>query len=181
MTVDNSEKKALLLGIGNDILMDDGIGPRLVNDIKEITNSDRFDYANINLGGLEVLEFIKGYEELVIIDAIKTKKGKPGDVYMLTPDDFIETCHLSNFHDVSFLTALKLGAELEMGIPETILIIAVEIVEDTCFGVDLSPELEKKYDDVFNEVFTTLYPLINGDSRICDILNNISYYEESVR
>ena len=171
--------KILLLGVGNDILMDDGIGPRIVNELRPVLAADRFDFANINLGGLEILEFIKDYNEVVIVDAIRTKEGEPGEVYLLTPDDFTETCHLSNFHDVSFLTALKLGDCLNMGVPDSILIFAVEIVEDSYFSTRLSPELEVKYEEIYEEVRSILHILEDNTGSITDIINKINHNEKA--
>ena len=66
------ENNVLILGIGNDILMDDGIGPKLVNRLKDEVRADHIDYHTMNLGGLEILEYIRDYDEVIIIDAIKT-------------------------------------------------------------------------------------------------------------
>ena len=52
------------------------------------------------------------YQKVIIIDAIKTKDGIPGTIYYLTPSNFKETLHISSFHDVSFLTALKVAEKL---------------------------------------------------------------------
>lgn len=148
--------KTLILGIGNDILMDDGIGPKLVNQLKLSSLKDCYTFETACLGGLEILEFISGYTEVIIIDAIKTKNGIPGDVYWFTPEDFKETLHLSNFHDVSFLTALELGKYLGFLIPVKIRILAVEIVEDAIFGNEFSAQVQAKYEDIYNEILSYL-------------------------
>jgi Ni,Fe-hydrogenase maturation factor len=51
-------KSILVLGIGNDILKDDGIGIRLVNDLKKRDFPEGIRFETINLGGLETLEII---------------------------------------------------------------------------------------------------------------------------
>jgi hydrogenase maturation protease len=109
------------------------------------------------MGGLEILELIREYHTVVILDAIRTKDGMPGDVYYFNPSDFHETMHLSNLHDVNFITALELAKKIKLSIPETIHIIAVEIVEDLEFGRSLSPELEEKYPEIFQRVHDHLY------------------------
>ena len=164
------ENKVLVLGVGNDILMDDGIGPKLVNRLKDDFSVDQINFSTLNLGGLEILEFIKDYDEVIIVDAIKTRTGNPGDVYMLTPDDFSETCHLSSFHDVSFLTALRLGEKIGYKLPKSILIIAIEIIEDTCFGKDFSKPLQDCYERIYSEVKSVLLPVFEKKSSLEDIL-----------
>ncbi|UCG28421.1 MAG: hydrogenase maturation protease [Bacteroidales bacterium] len=163
---DIRENKTLVLGVGNEILMDDGIGPKLVNRLRKNFHHPNLHYENICLGGLEIIEYIRDYRKVVIIDAIKTTTGTPGDVYLMTPDDFKETLHLSTFHDVSFLTALELGKQLGFDIPPEILIIAIEIVEDTLFGESFSPEIQSKYDQIYREICSFLEPALYGEASI---------------
>ena len=145
-------KKTLVLGIGNDILTDDGIGPRIVNDLKAADLSPGIHMLTTTLGGLEILEIIKNYEKVIIIDAIRTQNGTPGEIYFFTPADFKETLHLSNLHDINFLTALELGKKLDIPLPEEIYIIAIEIVEDQVFGTSFTPVIEEKYPEIVQSV-----------------------------
>ena len=146
------QKDILILGIGNDILTDDAIGPKIVKRLQEDLSHDNISFLTAAAGGLEILEMIKNYKQVVIIDAIKTKGGIPGAVYYLTPDNFEETLHISSFHDVSFLTALELAKKLEISIPSRIDIIAVEIVEDLTFSNEFSEDIAFKYDDIYREI-----------------------------
>ena len=145
-------KKNLVLGIGNDILTDDGIGPKIVNDLKTLERSPELIFETTTLGGLEILEIIKEYKKVIIIDAIRTIDGNPGEIFFFTPDDFKETLHLSNLHDINFLTALELGKKLGIPLPEEIHIIAIEIVEDQVFGTSFTPAIEEKYHIIMQSV-----------------------------
>ena len=145
-------ESTLVLGIGNDILTDDGIGPKLVSDLKTKYFLQEIDFRNVFLGGLEILELIQGYNTVIFIDAIITKDGIPGSVYYFTPDDFRETLHLSNLHDANFLVSLELGRKIGYDIPEKVQIIAVEIIEDRVFNDCFSPEIEKKYPEIFAKI-----------------------------
>ena len=144
--------KTLILGLGNEILSDDGIGPRLVHDLSgmEFRSDISFDIASC--GGLELMEYIAGYEKVIFLDSIRTTNGIPAEVYYFKPDDFKETLHLSNLHDINFLTALKLGKHLEMDLPEDLHIIAVEILEDMEFSEHLTLPLKKEYPTILNKV-----------------------------
>jgi len=142
----------LILGIGNDILMDDGIGPMIVHDLAQSGNISDANFDIISSGGLEIMEYIKGYNKVIFIDAIRTIDGKPGDIHCFKPSDFRETMHLSSIHDMDFLTALDLGKNLELGLPSDLHIIAIEIVEDREFGNELTPPLQKKYPEIRREV-----------------------------
>jgi hydrogenase maturation protease len=151
-----TDKKTLILGLGNEILSDDGIGPRLIRDLSKMLIEPGLHFKASSCGGLEIVEYISDFERVVFIDAIRTRNGNPGDVYYFIPSDFRETSNLSNLHDVNFLTALRLGKFLEMGLPSDLHIIAVEIIEDIIFSEELTPVLNKKYPQILLEVFDIL-------------------------
>jgi hydrogenase maturation protease len=158
--MDIQQEKVLILGIGNDILKDDGIGPKLVKDLKTRDFPNGLRFETCAMGGLEILEMVRDYHTVVFIDAIKTKDGLAGNVYYFQDADFRETMHLSNLHDVNFITALELGRKIKLNIPENIHIIAVEILEDMEFGRSLSPELEEKYTEILDKVYCHLKSIL---------------------
>jgi len=144
--------KILIHGIGNEILTDDGIGPKLVKRLTGNLSDKDIDFKTAYLGGLELLDYIEGYHTVILIDAIRTRDGIPGTVYQLTPENFNTTIHLSSVHDVSFLTSVALGKKLGLNMPQFIYIIAVEIVEDRVFNDNFSPQIQEKCEDIFNKV-----------------------------
>jgi hydrogenase maturation protease len=152
--------KILIHGIGNEILTDDGIGPKLVKRLRDTTSNKDIDYNTAFLGGLDVLEYIQGYQKVIFIDAIRTREGIPGTVYRLSPEDFNKTIHLSSVHDVSFLTAIDLGKKLGLDMPGSIHIVAIEIVEDRIFDENFTPQIQGKYNAIFNEVKLIVEKLI---------------------
>jgi len=154
------KNKILIHGIGNEILTDDGIGPKLVKRLKDTLSRKDIDFETAFLGGLEVLEYIQGYQTVIFIDAIRTREGIPGTVYSLSPENFNKTIHLSSIHDVSFLTALDLGKKLGLDMPEFIHIIAIEIIEDRIFDDNFTPQIQGKYEAIYNEVKVIIEKLI---------------------
>jgi hydrogenase maturation protease len=142
----------LIVGIGNDILTDDGIGPRLVRDLDDIRFTPEVAFAEATLGGMELLDLVKDYHEVIFIDALKTGMTAPGTVRQFVPEDFEETLHLSNIHDLDFLTALELGRRTGMQVPASVSIIAIEIVEDRVFSREFSPEIQAAYPEILKTV-----------------------------
>ena len=153
-------KNILLLGIGNDILSDDGIGIKLVNHLESHLISEKIDFLTAVIGGMELIELLNGYEQAIIIDAIRTGEGAPGTVYHMKPANFKETLHMSSFHDMSFLTALQFAKKMKIQIPERIDIIAIEIVEDLLFSNEFSPAIQKHYHRIKEEVNRLVHKLI---------------------
>jgi hydrogenase maturation protease len=144
--------KILILGMGNDILTDDGIGIKITKVLEKEFSYPNIIYDTLSLGGLEIIEYIKDFTTVIIIDAIKTMNGIPGTVYQFVPEDFKETLHLSNIHDISFLTSLQLAKDLEIETPKNVHIIAIEILEDMVFSDDFTPQIQEKYPEILIEV-----------------------------
>ncbi|MDA3904465.1 MAG: hydrogenase maturation protease [Bacteroidales bacterium] len=162
-------QKILIYGIGNELLTDDGIGPKLVMELQKSHQHKNLVYESAFVGGLDILDIIRGYRQVVFLDAIKTKDGIPGTIYHFTPDDFKETLHLSNLHDIKFLTALELGKRLNYEIPTIIEIIAIEIIEDMVYNDHFSPEIEKLYPAIHQKIGTYLIDKTNCKSSIPEI------------
>lgn len=135
----------IVVGTGNEFLGDDGIGPRVVKNLEEFHRIPGVVYETMGVGGLEILETIKGFGKAVFIDALLDKKGKPGTVHHFTPGSFRETLHLSSQHDLNFNTAISLGKSSGLEIPAIIEIFAVQISSWGEFDKNLSPELQSKF------------------------------------
>jgi len=155
-----NKKKTLILGIGNEILTDDGIGPRVVREISAVNLNSNICFEALCCGGLEIIENLKGYERVIFIDAIRTPGGNLGNVYHFLPSDFHETLHLTNLHDTDFISAIELGKKLYPGFPADIHIIAIEIHEDSVFGEELSPPVRKQYNKIITRVNSIIKSII---------------------
>ncbi|MBN1810934.1 MAG: hydrogenase maturation protease [Anaerolineae bacterium] len=127
--------KTLVLGMGNTILCDDGVGIYIVQEAAKRCKRDDVDFADASVGGMRLLDVIAGYDRIIMVDAIKTADGKPGDVYRLHPGD-LPTLHAGSTHDLSLIGALALGRGMGMRLPadEDFVIIAVEVEEVWTFG-----------------------------------------------
>ncbi len=150
--MDDRANKVLILGIGNDIQQDVGIPVKLTVDMKDLFPADRVACESLFVGGLELLEYIHGYQGVIFIDTMKTDQKRAGRVHVFSVQDYQETLHLSCRHDVSFHMSLKIGHKLGFLIPENILIIGIEILEDLEFGAKLSKDLNFRYNDIRRDV-----------------------------
>jgi hydrogenase maturation protease len=157
-----NDNKILILGMGNDILTDDGIGIKITKVLEKKFQFPNIIYDTLSLGGLEIIEYIRDFKMVILIDAIKTLNGIPGTVYQFVPEDFKETSHLSNIHDISFLTSLKLAKKLDIPTPEKVHIIAIEIVEDMVFSNDFTPQVQARYPEILEEVSEIVKELIEN-------------------
>ena len=107
--------RTLVLGLGNPILSDDGIGCHVALAVKEKIERPEIDVIDASIAGLDFLDVLADYDAAIIIDAIQTKEGSPGQIYRFEPDMFVNSCDSNTPHGVNFATAIKLG---EHQIPE---------------------------------------------------------------
>jgi hydrogenase maturation protease len=135
--------KTLVLGIGNPILSDDGAGIKVVREIGKALDDPQVTISETSAAGLSLLDSIVGYDKVIIIDAIQTKKGKVGQIYRMKPEDFSFTKHFSSPHQINLVTALELGKMLNFEMPQEISIFAVEAKDITSFSESCTPEVER--------------------------------------
>lgn len=148
----SSDPEILILGLGNEILTDDGIGVKIVKFLKRHSTNASIHFETLWVGGIDLIEIFDGYKTIIIIDAIKTGEKEPGFIWNFTPENFRNTLHLSNLHDLSFLEAIETGKQLGYKIPETIHVLAIEIIENLVFSNDFSTEVQACYEEILNNV-----------------------------
>jgi hydrogenase maturation protease len=131
----------LVLGLGNPILTDDGVGIHAVRTAAAHCQRHDVAFAEASVGGLRLLDTIAGYEQVIVVDAIQTHDGEPGDIHCLHPNHVRTSLHSGSTHDLSLSGALALGRNLGMMLPddEAIVIIAIEVADVLTFGEVCTP------------------------------------------
>jgi hydrogenase maturation protease len=136
--------KTLVIGLGNPILGDDGVGWRVAEAVACAT-ADRPDVEVdcAALGGLSLMERLTGSERVILVDSIFTG-GKPiGTVssFLLTDLPDLSSGHTTAIHDTSLRNALKVGRSMDIPLPrdEDVHIVAVEAEDVYDFSETLSP------------------------------------------
>jgi len=137
--------KTLILGIGNPILGDDGVGFHVAHELTKLITDDTIDIEDACTSGLNLLDIITGYQRVIIIDAIQTEEGKPGEIYRLRPEDFTRSVHLgSPLHDLNFPTVLEIGKKLMPSeMPHEIVIFAIEVEEIETFTEEMTTKVQE--------------------------------------
>jgi hydrogenase maturation protease len=148
--------KTLILGLGNPILRDDGIGCRVAAALKERIKAPNVKVMEAAIAGLELIDILTGYDRAIIIDAIQTEKGTPGKIYRFGPNDLANTRHANNPHSVNFATALELGKKLNIKMPREIIFYAIEAEDVTSFSEECTPAVKKALPECVNMVMGEL-------------------------
>ena len=152
------EVKTLVLGIGNPILGDDGVGFHVAQELAKLIEDDAIAVEDTSTSGLNLLDFIRGYDRVIIIDAIKTDECEPGEIYRLRPEDFSKSVHLAtSLHDTNLPTVIEMGNKLlpeEM--PHEIAIFAIEVEEIDKFTEEMTVKVKEAVPKVLNLVLGEL-------------------------
>jgi hydrogenase maturation protease len=148
-------RETLVLGIGNTITGNDGVGIFTVRALRKELASPACEIIETQETGINLLGTICGYRKAVIIDSIRTGKGRPGNIYKLTQDDFKKGRSLYSSHQIGLATVLELARELNLDVPEQIIIYAVEIEKEGSFGESLTEPV--------NSAVFKLVDLIKGE------------------
>lgn len=135
--------RTIILGVGNPILSDDGVGIHVVNELKKHIKNLDVKIEEAHTGGMNLLDLILGYDKAIIIDAIKTNESeRNGEVKRINLRD-ISTTYSCNPHDISLSEALELAKQLgEERIPKEIILIGITMKKMPCeFGEKLTEEI----------------------------------------
>lgn len=115
-------KKIVILGIGNLLLKDEGVGIQLIQLLEQETLPPGVELVDGGTSTLDILPLLQEADKIIVIDAMKAG-GEPGSIYRCRPSDLIpsEDAPMS-LHHIDFLQALKmnkmLGDDLE---PRTVI------------------------------------------------------------
>jgi len=142
VTKDTSQTSAqiLVVGLGNTLLCDDGAGIYVAREIAKKNNNPNVDVTEASVGGLEMLEILRGYQKAIIIDAIVAGKQKIGTLHEINLEDLKGGSAMAR-HQVGLYEAITLGRQLEMQLPEEILIYGVEVQDTMTMQESCTPEV----------------------------------------
>ena len=139
--------KTLVIGLGNPILGDDGVGWRVAEEIARRTvNQPEVEVDCVALGGLSLMERLTGCERVILVDSIFTGEKPLGTVstFRLTELPDFSSGHTTAVHDTSLRNALNVGHSMGIPLPldEDVLIVSIETENVYDFSETLSLPVE---------------------------------------
>jgi hydrogenase maturation protease len=137
--------KILVIGLGNPILGDDGVGWKVVENLSQILGSQTsVEMDCLSVGGLSLMERMLGYERVIIIDSIDTGQSPEGSVkaFPLAALENPRLGHSASTHDTSLMTALQTAQTMGMKVPARVHVVAIEAKNVYDFSEQLSPAIE---------------------------------------
>ncbi|MBN2118388.1 MAG: hydrogenase maturation protease [Anaerolineales bacterium] len=159
--------KTLVVGLGNPILGDDGVGWKIAEEVKKLLPSppaplpegegSLVDVDFLSLGGISLMEHLIGYERAILIDAIASDQ-EPGSVIVTKLSELPDysALHTTSAHDTSLQNALKLGKGLGANLPEELVVVGIATNRVYDFSEELSVPVAKAVPEAAKTVLDLL-------------------------
>jgi hydrogenase maturation protease len=144
----------LIIGVGNILLSDEGVGVRVVEAIQQMKMPDNVEVLDGGTASMALLDSLGDRDKVIVIDAIKGNH-EPGTLYRFTPDDISAQREvITSIHQLGVLDAL---AHVEyMGCaPKSVVFFGIE-PDKLDLGLELTPKVKSKIPRVIELVLREL-------------------------
>ncbi len=134
--------RTIIVGLGNLLMTDDAVGILVARELHARLADPSIELREASVAGIELMELLVGYDRAIIVDAVQTEDGKPGDWYRLDEPLEHNGPLPQSTHRFGVFEGLALGRRLDLDMPEEIRVYAIEAPDPYTFAEGLSPELE---------------------------------------
>ena len=152
---DDYENSIVVLGVGNILLTDEGLGVHVVEDLKaNYTFTPQISLIDGGTMGMELLTYMRGMKKILLIDAVNGGEA-PGTIYEFPHRELEQyfTDHIS-VHEVGMQDILRIRAIQENPLEDAI-VIGVE-PESLDVGFEPSAPVQKALPEVKERVLRVL-------------------------
>lgn len=136
--------KTIVVGLGNPLLGDDGVGWRVAEEVKQqLGDNSAVTVECYSLSGLSLMEQLIGFDRVILIDSLNTGRYDQGEVVTFTLDSLEDLTygHSASAHDASLKTALSVGRSMGEQLPadRDVHVVAIEAQHVYDFKEELTP------------------------------------------
>ncbi len=144
-----SNEKTLIMGLGNVLLQDEGIGVHVLNEMKKQDWPQHVELLDGGTGGFVLLSLFQEYHKMIIIDA--TLNNEPeGSINVIRPRFASDFPKSLSTHDLGLKDMLE-SAILLGKIPD-ITLITISINPEQKMNMELSPALKERIPAVIETI-----------------------------
>ncbi|HOV86223.1 MAG TPA: HyaD/HybD family hydrogenase maturation endopeptidase [Syntrophobacteraceae bacterium] len=142
-----SEKQILVLGVGNLLLQDEGVGVRVIETLEAgyafSSNVTLLDGGTL---GLRLLDPISRADHLIVVDAVQNGEA-PGTLYFLDGKNLFNRVTFKNsMHQLDLREALAYAEVL--GNSPTAVVIGIEPGDISPWGLELTESVQSRLEDM---------------------------------
>jgi hydrogenase maturation protease len=129
-------KPALVLGIGNLLMGDEGLGIQAVEYLKRLPWPDQINFVDGGTGGFHLLGLFDEFDPVIIIDACMDERP-PGSIQVFHPRFGADFPPSLSMHEIGLRDLLEAALLLEVSLD--VHLVAVTIGSMDALTVELSP------------------------------------------
>ncbi len=145
--------KIAVVGIGNILLGDEGVGVRIVEELKKRDLPENVEVHDGATSGIALLNFLVDKDKVIIVDAVKGGE-EPGTVYQFSINEALQKSEMMSLHDIDFVTAYQTSKDiLELTDDITVIGIEPKVIDN---GLELSEEIKYAIPQVIELVHQNL-------------------------
>jgi hydrogenase maturation protease len=141
--------KTLVLGIGNLLLADEGVGVHAIQKLLEENKNELQNVTRLDIGTaiLDALPYIEDADKVIIVDAMKGG-SKPGTIYRVNINDCTKKDVIGSMHGFDFPSVLSLTTRI---IPPEVIVIGIEpmLIE---WSMELSLEVAESMPSILKAI-----------------------------
>jgi hydrogenase maturation protease len=135
------EGKILVVGMGNLIYRDEGIGVHIIQEMEKMKLPSHIELLDIGTSTMDLISYMKEVKKLIVIDAMRAG-GKPGTIYKCKPEDLLPKDEGPiSLHEIGLLETLTMTKKLGMEIETVIVGVEPETMD---WGTELTESVKNK-------------------------------------
>lgn len=139
MSAANNRRPILVLGIGNILLRDEGVGVRVIEQMQEIPLPVDVELVDGGTAGADLLDVLAERKKVIVIDAVQAD-CEPGTVLRFSADDLTQPDRVGiSLHELGLGGALAMTKQLGCE-PKEVVVFGIKPKDITC-GLELSEEI----------------------------------------
>ncbi len=170
--------RVIVVGLGNSVLTDDCVGLRVAMQVETRLNSrghlaygteDRVDPVEIQVaqdeaGGWEILNYVEGFDALVLVDAILDPELAPGGLAWY-PHRVFSSPRLSGVHDTDVFSALEFAERNGVKVPTQVHVLGIGVEDVMTFSEQCTPAVERAVPKAVDQVIDKLEEIVSGRTK----------------
>ncbi len=131
----NERGRPVIVGLGNALRSDDGVGVCAVQLLRELAPGD-VELVELGCAGPDLALLLEGAQRAVIIDAVEAGRA-PGSIVEFAPEGAPANLRFCTTHEIGLLEALGVARALDK-LPRRTVVLGVQVAS-TAPGRELSP------------------------------------------
>jgi hydrogenase maturation protease len=136
-----------IIGLGNSILTDDGVGIYAVREVSRRVAEEGLDacvdLVESEVGGFALMDMMAGWKKIILVDSIQFDDLEPGTVVRIEPETLHTSLRLRSVHEIDLPTVINLGRELGLKMPNDLTVFGIQAEDPYTFGERLTSKAEQ--------------------------------------